>query len=195
MSAALPTRDRILSSATRLVLQQGEAALSMRSIGSKVGVSATAIYRHFPEKAALLDAVVAQAFATFEQYLRRGTPKSGGRLGLRRFARQYLEFAIAEPRLFEVLFLKRRHGQRRFPEDFAPGGSPSFDLVVNVVRLGREAGTIRARGDERELALSIWTHGHGFAALYSLGYFGSDLARIRRLYDRSIEHFLTGLAP
>jgi AcrR family transcriptional regulator len=190
----LPTRTRILDAAAELYLERGDHALSMRKVGRRVGVSATAIYRHFPEKAALIEAVVGQAFATFEEFLRRGKPRRGSTGELVRFCRQYLEFAIAHPRLFEVLFLRRRADLRRYPQDFAPGKSPTFDLLREAVEVGIAAGSLRADVEPRELAFAIWTFGHGFVTQYWVGRFGTDLAVVRAQFDRSIRLLLEGFA-
>ena len=51
------SRDIILSAALELVDEEGLSALSLRSLGKRLGVSQAAFYRHIPDKAALLDRV------------------------------------------------------------------------------------------------------------------------------------------
>lgn len=191
-----PTRDRILAASASLFLQRGGDTLSMRRVADRIGVTATAIYRHFPGRAQLVEAVIEHAFGVFEHFLLAALPPRGsGRAQLGRFARQYLEFVIRKPRLFEVLFLRRRPGLRRFPDDFVQRPSRAFDLLHAAVRSGMASGALRSDIDSRELALAVWNFAHGFAAQYWVGRFGDDVMQVRRLYHRQFDLLLEGLAP
>src|SRR2546428_2700629 len=57
------TRERIAVAAVALIDGEGLDALSMRRLGAALGVEAMSLYRHFPSKAALLEAVVARLLA------------------------------------------------------------------------------------------------------------------------------------
>lgn len=64
------TRDIILSAALELVDNAGLSALSLRSLGKRLGVSQAAFYRHFPDKAALLEGICEQLWRlTYERFL------------------------------------------------------------------------------------------------------------------------------
>lgn len=64
------TRDLILSAALELVDDAGLSALSLRSLGKRLGVSQAAFYRHFPDKAALLEGICEQLWRlTYERFL------------------------------------------------------------------------------------------------------------------------------
>ena len=66
------SRDIILSSALDLVDEEGLSALSLRSLGKRLDVSQAAFYRHFPDKAALLEGIAEQVWRlTFEAFLDR----------------------------------------------------------------------------------------------------------------------------
>lgn len=52
------TREEIVDEALRLVDEEGMEALSMRRLGAALGVEAMALYRHVPNKEALLDLTV-----------------------------------------------------------------------------------------------------------------------------------------
>ena len=66
------SRDIILSTALDLVDEEGLSALSLRSLGKRLGVSQAAFYRHFPDKAALLEGIAEQVWRlTFEAFLER----------------------------------------------------------------------------------------------------------------------------
>ena len=52
------TRERIVTTALAIVDTEGEKALSMRRLGTELGVDPMAVYYHVPNKDALLDAIV-----------------------------------------------------------------------------------------------------------------------------------------
>ena len=73
------SRDIILSTALNLVDEEGLSALSLRSLGKRLGVSQAAFYRHFPDKAALLEGIAEQVWRlTFEAFLDHVDAGSGG---------------------------------------------------------------------------------------------------------------------
>lgn len=66
------SRDIILSTALEVVDEEGLSALSLRSLGKRLGVSQAAFYRYFPDKAALLEGIAEQVWRlTFEAFLSR----------------------------------------------------------------------------------------------------------------------------
>lgn len=52
------TRERILDSAVELFARHGFDAMTMRQLGDAAGLDNSSLYRHFPSKAALVDAVL-----------------------------------------------------------------------------------------------------------------------------------------
>jgi len=73
------SREIILSTALEVVDEEGLSALSLRSLGKRLGVSQAAFYRHFPDKAALLEGIAEQVWRlTFEAFLDRVDAGAGG---------------------------------------------------------------------------------------------------------------------
>ena len=64
----------LLQEALRTIEKGGVAALTLRSVGETLGVSRTALYRHFSDKSALLAAVATEGF-------RYSAPRNAARLG------------------------------------------------------------------------------------------------------------------
>jgi AcrR family transcriptional regulator len=67
-----PTRERILSAAAQLFAEHGFASTPMPTIAARSGITAGAIYRHFPSKAELLLEVVKRALAALPFSFERG---------------------------------------------------------------------------------------------------------------------------
>ncbi|QFQ97777.1 TetR/AcrR family transcriptional regulator [Streptomyces phaeolivaceus] len=67
---AIRTRNALIKAAAELLDQEGPAPVSLATISAKAGVSNGALHFHFPNKAALLDAVVVEAEARLRQITR-----------------------------------------------------------------------------------------------------------------------------
>jgi len=81
--------------------------LSLREISRKVGVSATAVYRHFPNKAALLGALCQVGSEKLSDTFARATEETGGGMdAFEAMGRAYVRFALANPSLFRLMMSK-----------------------------------------------------------------------------------------
>ncbi|HMO76470.1 MAG TPA: TetR/AcrR family transcriptional regulator [Sphingopyxis sp.] len=139
-------------------LAQGDGVeLGLRALARDVGVSATALYRHFPDKEALLDALADEGLRRLgarqaQAWLKAG----GGRAGFKATGIAYVRFAHEEPALFRLSFT-RQMPDRKEGED---GG----EVAYNLLRAGvGEAlpGTV----DPDVAALHAWALVHGLAML------------------------------
>jgi len=164
------TRRQILEEAREVFLQEGLAGLSMRTVAERVGVSATALYRHFDDKDALLATMLGEAFASFGSYLGRAL---GGRTPLARFrltGEAYFDFALDHPRDYELMFLTNCSdlGFKRISQEIDERSRPTFEFLVERVEECMEK-RVFVRRDPREVALYAWSTVHGTASLWLLG--------------------------
>src|SRR5262245_42773112 len=94
------TRAAILAAAMRLLVKGGQETVTMRRVATAVGVTAMAIYHHFPDRDALLRALADvesdRIGALFASWPARGTPVQR----LRKMAESYVDYAFRRPRLF-----------------------------------------------------------------------------------------------
>lgn len=98
-------RARILEAARALFLERGVEAVTLREIAQRIEYSTTAIYVHFPDKAALVEAMITEDFAAFSRGLEAAAsvPDPVDRLHALHVA--YIDFALAWPRHYQLLFL------------------------------------------------------------------------------------------
>jgi len=193
------TRDRIVEEARDLYLKEGLAGLSMRKVAERVGVSATALYRHFEDKQALLLAVVQTGFDRFTTYLLRGLAGKSPGARLAKTGEGYLRFALENPADYRIMFMSMREdlGYDRFPARSKENLSRSFQLLVDRTRECQEAGLIRP-GDPREIAVLIWSFVHGLVSLYLAGHMGPFDRKpevFARFYSAAQAEFLLALHP
>jgi AcrR family transcriptional regulator len=193
MGAEKGTRARILTVAMRLLEKGGQDAVTTRRVARAVGVTAMALYHHFPDRDALLRALAAvesdRIAALFDSWPARGSPVHR----LRRMGESYVDYAFARPRLFAFLFLQDRPDVRRFPADFRDRRSPILNRVADTVAEAMLAGALR-KDDFWEVAVDLWAFVHGHLALYHGGRFAYSESEFRAFFRRSLNRFLKGLA-
>jgi AcrR family transcriptional regulator len=162
----------------------------MRKVAHRVGVTAPAIYRHFPNRQTLVDAIVQSGFDELERSFHAALdarPKDE----VLTLMEAFREFAIREPRLFDEMFLRKRKSARRYPRDFAAGRSPTFAILHQV--LARELAGRSGADDPLEMALTIWMLAHGLISMYTLGRFEGGSKAFAALYLRCMRRFLDGV--
>jgi AcrR family transcriptional regulator len=189
---AIPTAQKIATAARRLLDREGAEAVTMRRVAEAVGITPMAVYRHYPDRAGLLNALANEGF---EELARRlATPRSSVDIERRltKMADIYLEHALENPRLFELMFLKPREGARRYPRDFKLGDSPTANLLAEVIREGVDSGYLR-KDDTWEIVFEIGALSHGLILLYLGGRIGLNPARFRDFYRRSFRRYIRGI--
>ena len=170
MLAPPTTREQILLATRDLFLRHGLNGFSMRTVADRVGVSATALYRHFDDKEALLASLLGEAFGVFGSYLGRSL---AGRTPLERFRRcgaEYIAFAVDHPHEYELMFLTNcsERGLETLQEEVEQRSRPTFEMLVDRVEECMAAGVF-TRADSRPTALFAWATLHGLASLWLLG--------------------------
>ena len=146
--------------------------LSLRAIARKVGVSATAVYRHFPDKTALIDALSIEGDRLLGEASRRAQESAGGgRMGFDATGRAYVRFALNHPALFRLMMARFR----AMPGD-PDAQSVGLRLLVDNVAAMSAPDVPDA---ERALrALQSWALVHGLAMLMLDGIVPADEALI-----------------
>lgn len=167
-----PTRDRILTEASKLLQEYGLAGFSMRKLATNLELSATALYRHYADKEELLVAACREGFERFAAALWRALQEDNDWERLRATPRQYFHFARTEPHFYRVMFMTpvKIVAWDNIPEAHQRRINGTFEFLVDRVRAaGQQVPLIS--DDARELAGTIWAHCHGLAALRLDGHF------------------------
>ncbi len=194
MSATAPTAERILRAARALFERGGAQSVTMRRVADAVGLTPMAIYRHFPNREALLKRISDDSFDEIARHWiarNRGGDPIARVIGLQRI---YLDYALSHPHLFDHAFSARRADARRYPEDFRAGRSPTLTVAAEAIADAMQAGVLRS-DDAWDVAITLWAHTHGLVTLYRAGRFSYDEAQFRRFYEASLQRLLDGLKP
>jgi AcrR family transcriptional regulator len=182
----------ILAAAREMLDREGIAAVAMRSVAERVGVTPMAIYRHFADREALLNAV---ADAGFEELTKRAraTKREGGLENqVMTLGKVFVNAALESPHLYELMFLAPRKGARVYPDDFHAGRSPTFQPLVEMLEEAMREGELRD-DDAVEIAFELSAISHGLIVLYLGGRLAQSEEEFRSLYQRSFWRYFDGL--
>jgi AcrR family transcriptional regulator len=156
-------REQLVHAAAEVLNEVGDAErVSVRAIARRAGVSPTALYLHFPDRDALVDAAVEAGFTAFNAALLTAARNESDPVsGLEAMGLAYLAFTERQPALYAVLFSARRPTAPKAPTS-AGLRTESF---AGLVALLRAADPALDPPEARELAIAVWSSLHGFATL------------------------------
>lgn len=174
--------DALVDAAVARVREHGTAQVTLRGLAQEIGVSPSAAYQHFPDKAALLRAVGDRAFQELEARTRAGVdgiPTDDDAGAVRRFAAvgySYIGYAVDEPHLFRHMF----SAAMVLPDDpcvcptppttsVGPSGDGVHDLMLACLEELSRRGLLRGE-DVPGLDVLAWSAVHGFASLIVEGH-------------------------
>jgi len=157
-------RRALLDEALATIRDNGVGGLTLREIGARLGVSRSALYRHFADKGALLTAVATEGFRMLRQALVAAWEEGGhGDAGFRAMGFAYVRFAVANPVHYRVMFGGAVDPQAHDPELESEGAGAFQALVDALAALQKDA---VVRGDDTvQMATYVWSLVHGMAML------------------------------
>lgn len=157
------TLKRIVESTRVLLAKRGYDALSMRGVAEKAGISAGAIYKHFPGKDALVDYVITDTFREFElRLLRAIAPLPVGSFErIAALGAEYIRLALDHEEQFKVLFTPMRMRPRTLSGIPGHGG---YDVLRQCVVEAIESRRLRD-ADPDLVAFFLWSRVHGIVML------------------------------
>jgi AcrR family transcriptional regulator len=140
------TIDEVVAAAWEVVSDLGLAALSMRDLGSRVGLKASSLYQYFPSKLDIYDALFAdghrQLAARMDDLDRTGDPVEVFRRGSRLFT----DFCLEDPVRYQLLF------QRTIP-----GFTPSeTSMALAIASYGDMVEALAAAGVTEQRDVDLW---------------------------------------
>jgi AcrR family transcriptional regulator len=157
-------RRALLEEALRIIDAEGVEHLTLRSVGERLGVSRTALYRHFADKQALLAAVGREGFRMLRLALEDAWEGHGrGRPGFEAMGLAYVAFAVRHPSHYRVMFGRFIVSCSRDAE-FVPEAAAAFQVLVDSLVEQQQAGLVR-KDEPLVLARFIWSIVHGMAML------------------------------
>lgn len=184
-------RAEILEAAERIFVAEGYEGATIRKIADEVGVSSTALYMHFQDKACILLEI---AEGVMQQLLDRNSQIAGRPLDsvtrTRMMLEEYMRWGFEHPNAYQLVFSH----VRPFPEGADATGELAmacYEKFSGVVREIAADGRLR-KGSADSAAQALWAGCHGVVAL-CLSRQNFPWAPVDELIDVTIDGLLTGL--
>jgi len=201
---------------TELAREGGPSAIVLREAARRVGVSATAAYRHFTALPDLVQAVAFEALAALARSMEAELEKwrPSGDAGpdainrLEAVGRGYVHFALSEPGLFATAFappkwtLDAGHASQQLDEhvaqagEAAPGAGDSGLLAYELLEQaldGMLAAGVLDGADRETATTNAWGGVHGLSMLLLGPLAGQEPAEREALIDAYLDLVCRGL--
>jgi AcrR family transcriptional regulator len=150
-------RAACVRAAMELLEESGEAALSLRAVARRAGVSPAAPYRHYADREALVSAVAAVGYRELAERLAAAHPSPSTPEQLAGVAVAYVQFALQRPALFRIMFGEPCDRD----DDERVAATAAVSLYVRGIVEG-----VFPDADAEALATAIWALVHGLAFLH-----------------------------
>ncbi|ANY08008.1 TetR/AcrR family transcriptional regulator [Pseudonocardia sp. HH130630-07] len=162
-------REDIVAGAVDLLEETGdEASVTLRAVARRVGITPPSIYRHFADPAAIMLAVVREAFEELVAVLRdaHAAAPDEPRARLTALCAAYVEFARTHPGRYRTMFggvwMPDLEASSVTETDLHSLGRASLELLAEAVS-GCAAAGISATTDPDADAVVLWLGLHGLA--------------------------------
>lgn len=181
----------LVDTAMAMLQEEGGSQFTLREVARRAGVSHTAPYKHFPDKAALLEELSLIGFDRLRDALAGALP--AGPASLRgtmvAMAERYMCFAGDNPGLYRLMFGSGAHD---IPRVHLTGRAVSaLDVLTGVLERGQAEGLLR-QYNVRGQAAACWALMHGMGLLGMDGLLLPEKVGPRPLHD-ALTTLLEGL--
>jgi AcrR family transcriptional regulator len=157
-------RQQILSAAMKLLARNGLRGVTVRAVASSLKIAPNALYRYFPDRKRLEEAVAAEAALRLHAVLLKATSRAHtGEQRIRMLAGTYMRFASEQHLLYEALAVPR-------PATGQDAVGPERLWQFAVEQVSRISGERAAP----EATVALWAFLHGMAALQSANAFDEE---------------------
>ncbi|HKM34220.1 MAG TPA: WHG domain-containing protein [Lachnospiraceae bacterium] len=151
------TRDDIILAAMQIVQEQGPEAVTSRELGKKLGSSACPVFTAFKNMEEVNEEVKKSAKALYKEYVKEGLKQE---LAFKGVGSAYIKFAIKEPKLFQLLFMK----EKVEPTDIEHTLKSIDENYEDILKSVQEPYGLQLE-DAKKLYQHLWIYTHGIATL------------------------------
>ncbi len=156
-------REALVAAARDLLIEHGPDGFTLADACRRAGVTTAAPYKHFRSKQEVLQEIVSRGFDELTAANTMAVAEAGpGTLaGMTAMVISYLDFAVAQPAVFRLMFGHKPHLMK--VEHVNESGSLCLKRVINeVAACSRKHGQ---KVDAEIVAIRIWTFVHGASCL------------------------------
>lgn len=151
------TKEEIIEAAFQIVRTEGYSALTARALAAKLSSSPRPIFTLFQSTEEVQQAVKEEAKKLYRSYVETGLSQP---LPFKGVGAQYILFAVKEPKLFQLLFMKE---QEKIPD--LSGILSVIDESYDKILFSVQDGYHLERAKAQRLYEHLWIYTHGIATL------------------------------
>lgn len=171
------TKEEILNAGMAILRERDISAVTAREIGNYLGSSARPIFTVFKNMSEVIDGIENKAREIYSDYVHKGLQQDNAFKGV---GQAYIAFAIEEPKLFELLFM------RKLSDDIGlnkilPEIDDNYSDILKSITENYPVTTDEAVMLYRHL----WIYSHGIATLCA--------SSMYRFSEEEISSMLTGV--
>jgi len=177
------TKEELVQAALELTREGGLDQVVARTLGKKLNTAPSTIFTHYNSVEEIRQAVMDAARKLYNGYVEEGLNMVPPMKG---FGVQYIRFAMEEPNLYSVLFMKKR-------DDFK-----YVDFIINEGHYERiiaaaEKDFMLNRKQAEFLYHNMWAYAHGLAVMSATGVCNFSLEEISQMLGMACRSFLIGM--
>jgi AcrR family transcriptional regulator len=163
------TRDQLVDAAAKLLDRGGPAAVTLRDVGKRAGVSHNAPYKHFDSKEDLLAAVASRELNRQSKAMSAAGSDRGPLDALRALMHGYVRWARKYPERFRLTFGAWTHDSKELGD--AAAGSRA--RLIAIAEAAQQSGEL-PKGNPERIAYLILALAHGAADLSIAGHLSAN---------------------
>lgn len=159
-------RSEILDAAEQIFVVEGYEGATIRKIAEAVGVSSTALYIHFPDKAGILGEICKRSLELLLARNRELAAKPiDPAIRVRMMLEEYMRWGLAHPNAYQLVYSTPGPlSAGLWPKPTVDLSVQCYEIFESVVRELASEGRLRTGGAEAA-AQTLWTSAHGLVAL------------------------------
>ncbi|WP_165351916.1 TetR/AcrR family transcriptional regulator [Salipiger sp. IMCC34102] len=170
-------KDALIDTAIRLTAERDGPVFSLRELATALGVSHTAVYRHFADKDALLGQMTRMGFDKLVALQKTCQDRAGAGSvrRLRALCASYVRFATEDPGFFALMFHSRPTSNRAAGERDRHNVE-ALRVLIDTIRHCQDEGKVIA-GDPERIASYLVLAPHGLSSYVAWGHTPGFIAR------------------
>jgi len=164
-------RRDLLRVAREEIARHGARAVSMTSLAHLIGVSQPALYRHFADRDALLEAVAAEAFDEFSNSLALAAADQAPIDALQAISLAYVAFGEGNMEIYRLMFATQLTPRAEASSPLNQASARAFEQLLTVLSAISPAAAVQ------EDAYLLWAQLHGLVMLKADGFIVGPLKK------------------
>lgn len=196
-------KNKIIAVAWQQIAESGAASLSLRAIARELGITAPAIYNYFPDRDALVTALIIEAYLSLgdsQLVARDAIPADDPAGRIWATGQAYRQWAIRDPQRYQLIFGTPIPGYVAPYDQIFPAAARSLGALVSIIDGLRTANRLDCTGlplppPELDLQFQAWKTYGGEAQVVSLSVAVLIWGRVHGLVSLEIANAFPPYAP